>query len=126
MKAATILIAVALAATQAGSAFGAEPGQPARAGKERVLADQRGMTLYIFDKDKHGRPSCVGACLAVWPPLMATNVDHARAGWKRVTRDNGSVQWAYRGHPVYTYSLDTKPGDRNGDGVEGTWHVAKP
>ena len=126
MKTIAVIAAIALLAAPAGYAFGAEPGQATKTDKGRVLTDQKGMTLYIFDKDKGGKPSCNGACLAVWPPLMATNVDHAHAGWKRVSRDNGSEQWAYKGRPVYTYALDSKPGDIKGDGVEGTWHLARP
>ncbi|HGG05709.1 MAG TPA: hypothetical protein ENK28_09650 [Aliiroseovarius sp.] len=33
---------------------------------------------------------------------------------------------AYRGQPLYLYAGDSKPGDINGDGVAGVWHLAKP
>src|SRR6266508_3144578 len=36
-----------------------------------VLVDARGHTLYLFDKDKHGRSACYGACATYWPPLLS-------------------------------------------------------
>ncbi|MFY0104123.1 hypothetical protein ABTP95_19980 [Acinetobacter baumannii] len=43
-----------------------------------------------------------------------------------MTRDDGKGQWAYKGHPLYRWSKDQKPGDTTGDGVIGAWHVARP
>src|SRR5205085_7121766 len=33
----------------------------------RILVDGRGRSLYLFEKDKKGKSSCSGACLAYWP-----------------------------------------------------------
>lgn len=126
MKTIMLLAAIALSASQATLAHAAAPGQTTKTDKGAILADEKGMSLYIFDMDKGGKPRCTGACMVTWPPLMATNADHAARGWTKVKRDNGSMQWAYKRHPVYTYALDSKPGDVKGDGVEGTWHLAKP
>src|SRR4051812_16737285 len=38
----------------------------------RILVDSRGHTLYLFEKDKHGKSSCTGKCASFWPPLIAT------------------------------------------------------
>ncbi|HKI56463.1 MAG TPA: hypothetical protein VKB31_04870 [Trueperaceae bacterium] len=38
---------------------------------------------------------------------------------------NGKNQVVYEGHPLYTYSKDTKPGDANGAG-QSSFHVATP
>jgi predicted lipoprotein with Yx(FWY)xxD motif len=38
------------------------------------------------------------------------------------TTANGS-QLEYNGHPLYTYSGDTGPGQTNGEGIGGVWHV---
>jgi len=46
--------------------------------------------------------------------------------WTHVTRDDGSMQWAYDGKPLYTFVKDKKAGDMTGDGVKDVWHVAKP
>ena len=36
----------------------------------RVLVNGRGGTLYLFEKDKHGKSACSGKCAAFWPPLI--------------------------------------------------------
>jgi predicted lipoprotein with Yx(FWY)xxD motif len=93
-----------------------------------VLVGDKGMTLYIFDKDTadSGKSVCNGQCATNWPPLMATDADKADGAWTIVTRDDGKKQFAYKGKPVYYWIKDTKAGDKTGDGVGGSWHVAKP
>lgn len=41
-------------------------------------------------------------------------------------RYDGTSQYAYKGHALYHYSGDKKSTDITGDGIGGTWHVAKP
>jgi predicted lipoprotein with Yx(FWY)xxD motif len=43
-----------------------------------------------------------------------------------VTRADGAKQLAYKGWPLYFFHNDTKPGDTNGEGVNGVWFVMKP
>jgi predicted lipoprotein with Yx(FWY)xxD motif len=57
---------------------------------------------------------------------MVTGAGTSSAAWQVVTRDDGTKQWAYQGKPLYTWSKDSKPGDRTGDGVNNLWRVAKP
>jgi predicted lipoprotein with Yx(FWY)xxD motif len=40
-----------------------------------------------------------------------------------ITRDDGSMQITYDGMPLYMCSSDPSPGDTNGDGFGGLWHV---
>jgi predicted lipoprotein with Yx(FWY)xxD motif len=84
------------------------------------------MTLYVFDKDPAGKSVCNGGCATNWPPLAAIGEMKASGAWSVVTRDDGAMQWAYNGKPLYTWIKDAKPGDVTGDGVGGVWHVAKP
>ena len=42
-----------------------------------------------------------------------------------ITRDDGSMQWAYDGKPLYTFKMDEKPGDMKGDGMKDVWHVMR-
>ena len=37
------------------------------------------------------------------------------------TRDDGTTQVTYNGHPLYLYSGDTAQGQVNGEGVDGVW-----
>jgi len=117
-----VVAAVVMTAASPGPVHAADTGHAAGG----ILTDKSGMTLYTFDKDRHGVSACDKTCLLAWPPLMATNADKGQRGWSRVKRENGTTQWAYKGRPIYTYALDAKPGDKRGDGAEGTWHIARP
>jgi predicted lipoprotein with Yx(FWY)xxD motif len=88
-----------------------------------ALTAQNGMTLYTYDADAGGKPTCNALCAVAWPPYAA-NGEKLGAGWTAVQRANGSLQWAYKGKPVYFYRGDRAKGDANGNGLEGVWHVA--
>jgi predicted lipoprotein with Yx(FWY)xxD motif len=114
------------AALVAGCAVIAPP--PAKA-VDDALVGPNGMTLYTFDRDEAGagKSACTGQCAANWPPLFASD-PAAKVGepWSVVTRDDGTKQWAYRGKPLYFWTRDQKPGERNGDGFNGAWRLARP
>lgn len=92
----------------------------------KVLVDQKGMTLYTFDKDTAGKSVCNGQCAVNWPPLLATAQAQATGDFSLITRDDGKKQWAYKGSPLYYWVKDAKAGDRTGDGVAGAWKIARP
>jgi predicted lipoprotein with Yx(FWY)xxD motif len=91
-----------------------------------VLADAKGMTLYTFDKDMKGVSMCSGKCAMNWPPLTAAADAKPMGDWITVKRDDGSMQWAYKNKPLYTFAKDTKPGETTGEGVGSVWHVVTP
>jgi predicted lipoprotein with Yx(FWY)xxD motif len=92
-----------------------------------VLTNDKGMTLYVFDKDSTGKSACNGPCTGNWPPLMAAAGAVPMGDYSVITRDDGNKQWAYKGHPLYTWKDDKKPGDITGDGfANGVWHIAQP
>src|SRR4051812_48282692 len=70
-----------------------------------LLTAPNGMTLYTYDKDAGGKPTCNGLCAIAWPPYIAQG-EKLGTGWTTVQRSNGSLQWAYRGKPVYYYAGD--------------------
>lgn len=110
------------------SAF-AQNAMPAKTGQTAggpVLTDSKGMTLYVFDRDSGGKSACNGQCAANWPPLMAPAGAKPMGDYTVITRDDGSMQWAYKGKPLYGWAKDGKPGDTTGDGVNNVWHVARP
>jgi len=91
-----------------------------------TLADPNGMTLYTFAKDVSGsgKSECNGACATAWPPFTAGANAQASGNWTLVKRDDGKMQWAYKGKPLYTYAKDTKPGDKTGHNYNGMWFWA--
>ena len=88
-----------------------------------MLMAKNGMTLYVFDKDVGGAPSCYDACAANWPAYMAKKDEKMMKDWTMVARKDGTQQWAYDGKPLYFYKGDKKKGDKSGDGMGGVWHV---
>ncbi|MCO7626695.1 hypothetical protein NJC08_09725 [Pseudomonas fluorescens] len=115
-----LLMAAAL--TLPGFALAADPAME----KDGMYTDQKGMTLYTFAKDSGGKSMCNDKCATNWPPLMATAGDKSMGDWTVIKRDDGTMQWAYQGMPLYTFVMDKKAGDMTGDGkMDGAWKVAK-
>ena len=88
-----------------------------------VLTAKNGMTVYVFDKDEGGAPTCYDACGKTWPPYLAKTAGKMEEGWATVKRKDGRLQWTYDGKPLYFYSADKKKGDKTGDGIGGVWHI---
>jgi predicted lipoprotein with Yx(FWY)xxD motif len=91
-----------------------------------VLVDAKGMTLYTYDGDLPDKPNCAGLCSLMWPSLEAAPDAQAKGDFTIVNRASGTRQWEYKRKPLYSYQLDSKPGDVGGEGKDGTWHAAKP
>jgi predicted lipoprotein with Yx(FWY)xxD motif len=125
-----LLLAVALVLTVSiatGCASLRAQGAPAEF-EHGVLVDySKKMTLYTFDNDpSNGTKSvCNGPCAANWPPFVAGASDKDVAGFTKVKRDDGALQWAYNGKPLYFWVKDQKPGDKTGDGFNNLWRAAK-
>ena len=88
-----------------------------------VLADQKNMTLYSFDKDKPDVSNCDVACTETWMPILAPMVARGFGDWTVLTRKDGTRQWAFKGKPVYRYVNDVHPGETSGDKVGKGWHA---
>ncbi|HST18336.1 MAG TPA: hypothetical protein VLK36_11745 [Gaiellaceae bacterium] len=91
-------------------------------GLGRILVDGSGRTLYLFEKDKHGKSTCTGQCAGFWPPLIATGKPIAAAGAKAsllgtTKRADGRLQVTYNHHPLYTFAKDVRKGQTNGEAV---------
>jgi predicted lipoprotein with Yx(FWY)xxD motif len=123
-----ILVSIAaIAALALASAAIAAPAKTGDSAKGKVLTDAKGMTLYTFDKDAGGKSACNGPCATNWPPLKAAASDKNEGAYTMIKRDDGAMQWAYKGKPLYTWTKDSKAGDITGDGFNnGVWHIAQP
>jgi predicted lipoprotein with Yx(FWY)xxD motif len=92
-----------------------------------VVTNAKGLTLYSFAPDTPTTSKCNGACAGVWPPVQGPATAGAGVTGKlaTITRADGSTQATYNGHPLYTYTGDTAPGQANGNGLDvqgGVWH----
>jgi predicted lipoprotein with Yx(FWY)xxD motif len=78
--------------------------------------------LYTYDQDHADRSYCNGGCASARPPVIAPAAAHSMGEWTLIRRDDGQMQWAYRGHPVYSMFHD-EPKHPSGDGEDGVWHL---
>lgn len=89
-------------------------------------ASQPGFALYIFDNDPIGQgvSLCNGGCATSWPPVLVTDgIASGVSDLTTITRNDGSLQAAYEGKPLYYYIGDSAAGQTNGDGAGGVWHT---
>lgn len=104
----------------------------------KVLVDGQGFTLYIFVPDKRsGRSTCYKECAQAWPPLLLPRgVDTPSAGpgvraalLATTKRKDGTVQVTYDKWPLYTWVIDSAPGQATGQDLNnlgGKWYVLSP
>jgi predicted lipoprotein with Yx(FWY)xxD motif len=91
-----------------------------------IMVNDRGMTVYSFDRDQPSRSACTGRCEQNWRPVLARPNPVLSHEWTTVTRRDGGQQWAYLGRPLYTSARDRQAGDMTGDGLDnGQWHVVR-
>jgi predicted lipoprotein with Yx(FWY)xxD motif len=111
------------ASASASAAAAAEGLKTVKVGGVTVLTNSKGFTLYSFAPDTATKSACNGACAASWPPEKAPAT--VKSPYATIKRSDGSTQLTYRGHPLYTFTGDTAPGQANGNGVNafgGLWH----
>jgi predicted lipoprotein with Yx(FWY)xxD motif len=97
---------------------------------ESYLTDGSGRALYMFANDVPGVSSsaCTAACLDKWPVFDAKDIS-VGAGlvatdFTRFQRADGVWQTAFKGHPLYRFTMDTGA-SVTGDGAAGRWYVAR-
>jgi predicted lipoprotein with Yx(FWY)xxD motif len=91
-----------------------------------VLTNAQGMTLYYRTSDTP-TSVCSGGCASAWPPVLSTlmpSVSATLPGTFSLMNDANGSQVAYNGHPLYTYSGDSAPGQAHGEGFGNIWFVA--
>jgi predicted lipoprotein with Yx(FWY)xxD motif len=77
-----------------------------------VVADANGRTVYELVGDPASNTKCTGSCLSIWPAVKS-----------------GGKLAVVHGHPVFTFSGDSKTGDTHGQGVKdtfGLWLALNP
>jgi predicted lipoprotein with Yx(FWY)xxD motif len=93
-----------------------------------ILVSSSGRTLYEFTRDHANRSSCaaISGCSEVWPSLKASGRPTAGPGVKASLLSSHGGQATYAGHPLYTYSGDSGPGETFYVGAKqfgGTWYA---
>jgi predicted lipoprotein with Yx(FWY)xxD motif len=98
---------------------------------ETVLTNAQGITLYYFTADTATQSAVSSNLAKIWPPLLfkgsgGPTSSTTLAGKLSVLTDANGNQVEYNGHPLYTFSGDTAPGQANGEGITGMWFVTTP
>ena len=91
-----------------------------------VVADGKGMTLYMFTKDTKGATTsaCAGKCLKAWPPALmgaAPTLTGVTGTVASIAAPGGGQQLTLNGWPLYYFAKDAAAGDTTGQGVGGVW-----
>jgi len=92
----------------------------------KIITDGSGRTLYSFSPDSATSSACTGGCASAWPPVVGPATKGsgvAQDDLGTLTRADGTTQATFYGHPLYTFSGDSAPGDVNGEGSGGKWYV---
>ena len=101
----------------------------------QVLVDGKGRTVYLFVADSGTKSSCnSAACVQAWPPVLTSGAPQAAAGLNAsllgtTTRQDGTAEVTYGGHPLYYFISDKQTGDVTGQGINafgGPWYVVSP
>ncbi|MEW1772019.1 hypothetical protein [Streptomyces sp. NPDC086777] len=98
-------------------------------GMGAVVTDAKGFTLYRYAKDQVNMSMCTGDCARTWMPVMADGTPEGMGVQAKVgvlTRDDGMKQVTLAGWPLYRYMGDTKAGEMNGQGRNGSWFAVTP
>lgn len=87
----------------------------------KILVNSKGITLYLWEKDKNGKSACSGDCASIWPLLIISGKPTAGPGVKaselgEYAVGKGKYEVTYYRHPLYTYVSDVKPGLTTGQG----------
>jgi predicted lipoprotein with Yx(FWY)xxD motif len=91
-----------------------------------VLTNAQGRTLYYRTSDTP-TSVCSGRCASVWHPVLSTSMPSVSTklpGTFSLLKDANGSQVAYNGHPLYTYSGDSAPGQAKGQDFANVWFVA--
>ena len=91
-----------------------------------VLTTFNGTTLYERTSDPAPGSNCTSQCAQLWPPLLSNGTVISTApigGNLTVHMTANGEQVEYNGHPLYTYSGDTAPGQTNGQGAGNVWQT---
>ena len=140
VAASAVLAACSSASTSSTGGSGTSTSSPATAnsgslktatiGGATVLTNSKGFTLYTFVPDTSTTSKCNGSCAQNWPPVPGPVTAAGVTGtFATISRSGGAVQATFDGHPLYTFTGDTAPGQGNGNGVNafgGLWHEITP
>lgn len=134
-----LIVAAALAASPAYAAGPAQLRVATNPQHGPYLTNGRGLALYAFSRDMVGTAgsptviNCAGTCLQIWTPLFTDGTPLAgpkvHGSLVGITPLEDDSVVTYNGAPLYTYIVDNKRGETDGQGMasfNGVWQLMAP
>lgn len=93
-----------------------------------ALVNSSGMTLYTpkTPMESSGHIKCTGPCVGFWIPATPSAAMPAASALPgkvaTIHRPDGKTQLTYNGRPLYTFRLDTAPGQDHGNGFHDSFN----
>ena len=115
------------AASQSAEAYEVDLADSDKYGK--FLTGEDGKTLYLFTPDTATASKCNSGCIESWPAFTIESDETVKGGdgvmgtFGTITRQDGTMQVTYGGHPLYYYGADKAAGDVNGQGLFDKWYL---
>ena len=121
-----IATSIFLLASSAFAATASKDDPPFRQ-RGNILVEIKGRGVYTYDGDKvANETTCFAQCRLLWPPMYAEPESKPKGSFTIFTRkDDGKLQWAFKGKPLYRWASDLKRGDAGGDRIAGVWRLIK-
>jgi len=91
--------------------------------KGRLLTTNRNDSVYAYDGDTADASNCRDECERKFRPLTAPALAGAFGEWTIIERSPGVRQWAFRGEPLYAYTLDEHSWSQQGSDEPGWRNV---
>jgi predicted lipoprotein with Yx(FWY)xxD motif len=98
------------------------------AGVGDVLVDGSGKTIYSPDQEKAGKILCTSSCTSFWLPVTSSqNAIKSEAGklsgaLGMIRRPDGKSQLTYNHRPLYTFVLESGPGQAKGNDFKDSFN----
>ncbi len=90
------------------------------------MMNQTHFSLYFYANDAANTSNCYGDCAVNWPPALLDFGAQLGENYSLFEREDGNMQIAFKGRPLYRFAGDQNVGDITGDGIGGVWELARP
>jgi predicted lipoprotein with Yx(FWY)xxD motif len=91
----------------------------------QTLVGPNKMPLYAYDGDVTNGKCGDAVCGTNWKPLLAGQLANDMGDFSVIDRTDGVQQWAYKGHPLFSYAGDLDLGDANGINADKRFQIAQ-
>lgn len=88
-----------------------------------LLTDEAGIPLYNSKREAPGTSDCYDTCLNFYVPYKAAPDAQPKGDHSLIKRQDGSLQWAYKGKALYRWWNEKNP--KVADGHVQNWYLIR-